>query len=853
MSSAAPATPLFLRACARQAVERPPVWIMRQAGRYLPEYRAIRERHGFLEMCRTPELAALVSAQPIERFGFDAAIIFSDILIPPIAMGARIDFNPGPVIEERIEGAAAIERLSVDDAERALAFVPAAIRILDERLRGETPIIGFAGGPFTVAAYLIDGGGGAFERTKALLCREPALAHALLDKLARVTASYLAAQREAGARALMLFDSHASVLSPEDYETFAAAYAERIFAAVGAGAPRIYFAPGAALRFPRMAKLGVEVLGADYRVSLGEARRLAGSAVALQGNLDPSVLLGPRQLVEERTRAMLRENAGAPGYIANLGHGILKDTPTENVEAFVACIREEGGRRESEGASSSRSPILALSKTHPPTPGSGETRSQDPRDARRDAEAAAPASGSRARVTADVLARYDRPGPRYTSYPTAVEFHSGFTPERYLAKLDEAAAHPGEPLSLYLHIPFCEERCTFCGCNVIITQKAGVADRYLDGLIDEIRLVASRLGDRRRVMQYHWGGGTPTYLTSSQIERLHAAVASEFEIAPAAEVAIEIDPRVTTREQLDLLRRLGWNRVSLGVQDFTPAVQEAVNRNQTLEETREIFHACRDLGFESINVDLIYGLPLQTESSFARSVDEVTALGADRVACYSFAMVPWLKSNQRGIEEDQLPDRDTKFALFGIALERFLAAGYRQIGMDHFAKATDELSRAVDERRLRRNFMGYTVLPASDMIGLGVSAIGEVRGAFAQNTKKLSDYYAMISAGRPPIERGYELTGDDWLRRRVIHEIMCNFAVETVEIEREFGIRFHEFFARELEELREGPASSGFLEILPERLFVTEMGRLFVRNIAMAFDRHLREKRGERPVFSRTV
>jgi oxygen-independent coproporphyrinogen-3 oxidase len=463
------------------------------------------------------------------------------------------------------------------------------------------------------------------------------------------------------------------------------------------------------------------------------------------------------------------------------------------------------------------------------------------------------ARGTRARVTAEVLARYDRPGPRYTSYPTAVEFHAGFTPERYAAKLDEAAAHASEPLSLYLHIPFCEERCTFCGCNVIITQKAGVADRYLDGLIGEIRLIASHLGDRRGVMQYHWGGGTPTYLTPSQIERLHAAVASEFTIEPGAEVAIEVDPRVTTREQLELLARLGWNRVSLGVQDFTPAVQEAVNRNQTLEETREIFHACRDLGFESINVDLIYGLPLQTEASFARSVDEVIALGADRIACYSFAMVPWIKSNQRGIEEDQLPDRDTKFALFGIALERFLAAGYWQIGMDHFAKATDELSRAVDERRLRRNFMGYTVLPASDMIGLGVSAIGEVRGAFAQNTKKLSEYYAMIEAGRPPIERGYELAGDDWLRRRVIHEIMCNFAVEIAEIEREFAIRFDEFFARELEELREGPAASGFLEIRPERLVVTEIGRLFVRNIAMAFDRHLREKRGEKPVFSRTV
>jgi len=456
-------------------------------------------------------------------------------------------------------------------------------------------------------------------------------------------------------------------------------------------------------------------------------------------------------------------------------------------------------------------------------------------------------------VTAELLARYDRPGPRYTSYPTAVEFHTGFTPERYLEKLDEAARSPGEPLSIYIHIPFCEERCTFCGCNVIITQKAGVADRYLDSLIEEVRLVASRLGPRRRVMQYHWGGGTPTYLSPAQIERLHAAVVSEFTIDPKAEVAIEVDPRVTSREQVDLLKRLGWNRLSMGVQDFTPGVQEAVNRNQTLDETRDLFVYSRGLGFESINVDLIYGLPLQTEESFARSVDAVIALEPDRVACYSFALVPWIKSNQRSIDESFLPGRETKFALFGIALERFLAAGYHQIGMDHFARAEDEMARAVSQRRLKRNFMGYTVLPAADMIGLGVSAIGEVCGAFAQNTKKLSEYYAALAAGKPPVERGYELHGDDALRRAVISEIMCNFAVETREIDAAFGIRFQEYFATEIRELREGPVASGFLEVDDERLLVTELGRLFVRNIAMPFDRHLRENRDEKQVFSRTV
>ncbi len=462
-------------------------------------------------------------------------------------------------------------------------------------------------------------------------------------------------------------------------------------------------------------------------------------------------------------------------------------------------------------------------------------------------------TGARARVTADLLARYDRPGPRYTSYPTAVEFHAGFDAARYEEKLREAAARPAEPLSLYIHIPFCEERCSFCACNVIITPRHEVAARYLDALEKEIRLVAERLAPRRRVVQYHWGGGTPTYLDPGEIERLHRAVIGSFEIAPDAEAAIEVDPRVTTREQIDLLRRLGWNRLSMGVQDFTPEVQREIHRDQTFEETRDLYEYCRSVGFPSINVDLVYGLPLQTEESFARSLDLVIGLRPDRVACYSFAMVPWIKGNQRRILEETLPPRETKFALFGLAHDRFLSAGYRQIGMDHFALETDELSRAVDERRLRRNFMGYTVMPASDLVGLGVSAIGEVRGAFAQNTKKLSEYYAAVEAERLPIERGYEVAGDDLLRRRVIHDIMCNFHVDVRDVEREFGVAFAETFAAELAELRAGPVESGFLDVHPDRLAVTTLGRLFVRNIAMVFDRHLREKASARPVFSRTV
>jgi uroporphyrinogen decarboxylase len=290
-------------------------------------------------------LAALVSAQPIERFGFDAAIVFSDILVPAIAMGAEIAFDPGPVVARPIDSAAAVAALRAVDAEEALGFVADAVRLLVERLGARTPVIGFAGAPFTVAAYLVEGAGSrGFERTKSLLFREPETFRALLEKIAAVTASHLAAQRRAGASALMLFDTHAAILSPADYEAFAAPYAERVLGALGAEAPRIYFAPGAPALLPRIARLGAEVVGVDFRIGLGDARRAAGDGVAVQGNLDPAVLLAPRPTVVERTHAMLEENAGRPGHIANLGHGILPSTPIENVEAFVAAVRDGGAR-----------------------------------------------------------------------------------------------------------------------------------------------------------------------------------------------------------------------------------------------------------------------------------------------------------------------------------------------------------------------------------------------------------------------------------------------------------------------------------------------------------------------------
>ncbi len=389
---------------------------------------------------------------------------------------------------------------------------------------------------------------------------------------------------------------------------------------------------------------------------------------------------------------------------------------------------------------------------------------------------------------------------------------------------------------------------------VIITRKREVAVRYLEYLEREIAMLADRLGSRRRIVQHHWGGGTPTYLEPAQMERLHETVARYFEFDADAEKAIEIDPRVTTREQLDLLRRLGFNRLSMGVQDFTPEVQEAIHRHQTERLTRELYDYARSIGFDSINVDLIYGLPQQKLDTFRRTLDTVVGMRPDRIAVYSYAHVPWLRPHQKQIDAATLPDAGLKFDLFGAAIETFLAGGYTAIGMDHFALPGDELAAAAAARRLHRNFMGYTTRPAPDMFGTGVSAIGDVRGAFAQNMKKLPAYYAAIDAGRFPVERGYALSQDDLLRRHVITELMCNFHLDRGAVEQRFGVDFDRYFEAELAELSEGPGpvADGFLSIGRDGLDVTARGRLFVRNICMTFDKYLPSHAG-RPVFSRTI
>ncbi len=458
------------------------------------------------------------------------------------------------------------------------------------------------------------------------------------------------------------------------------------------------------------------------------------------------------------------------------------------------------------------------------------------------------------RVTPEQVAHYDRPGPRYTSYPTAVEFNDGFTAGAYAERLALADARGDEPLSVYTHIPFCAERCLFCACHVIASPLGTkVTEPYLAHLFREIELVAAALPHRRKVAQYHWGGGTPTYLSVAEIHALLDHFERFFTFEPGAEIAIEVDPRVTTAEQLRALRERGFNRLSLGVQDLDAEVQAAIGRVQPVPVTTATVEEARRLGFRGINIDLIYGLPHQTLASFAATLDSVIALEPDRLAIYSFAFVPWLKGHQKKLEADILPGRDTKIGLILQARERLLAAGYRAIGMDHFAKPDDELSAALDSGRLRRNFMGYMVQDAPDMIGLGVSAIGLVQGAYVQNHKKLSSYYAELEAGRLPVERGYAMSADDRLRADVIQALMCGFAVDRTDIERRHRVDFATYFAPELERVGE-LAAEGLAEVGPGGIRVTPLGELFVRNLAMCFDRYLAAtQQSSRPRFSRTI
>jgi len=403
-----------------------------------------------------------------------------------------------------------------------------------------------------------------------------------------------------------------------------------------------------------------------------------------------------------------------------------------------------------------------------------------------------------------------------------------------------------------MHIPFCESLCLFCACNVSIQKDKNVAVPYLDALEREISHVSKRVSKTRQVIQFHWGGGTPTYLSPAQMQDLFGYTREHFSFAPDAEIGVEIDPRVTTHEHLETLRRLGFNRLSMGIQDFEPRVQQTIHRVQPYEMTRDSIVAARQLGFESLNVDLIYGLPYQTADSFRAAIDQVLTLSPDRVAMFSYAHVPWLKK-QQGSFAAHLPEGMEKFRIFRAGLESFLADGYLYIGMDHFARPNDELAVAQRNRTLHRNFQGYTTKAGADLYGMGVSAISSIGDAYAQNRREVPAYQDAVAARGIATMRGYRLSPDDRIRRAVIGRLLCHTVIIKPEIEREFAIDFDNYFASELDRLKE-TSEEGLVTLSPDEIRVTPLGRIFIRNVAMTFDRYLREQQmDKRPLFSKTL
>jgi oxygen-independent coproporphyrinogen-3 oxidase len=450
-----------------------------------------------------------------------------------------------------------------------------------------------------------------------------------------------------------------------------------------------------------------------------------------------------------------------------------------------------------------------------------------------------------------LIRSHDVSGPRYTSYPTADRFVEAFGDtqlEQWLAKRNIGGI--GHPLSVYVHLPFCESICYYCGCNKVVTRDHGRSAKYIRYLERELALLAPALG-AASIAQLHWGGGTPTFLSRDEMRTLMDALDARFARSADFECAIEVDPRHAPAGTMEFLAGLGFNRVSLGVQDFDADVQKAVHRVQPAQMTRRVTEEARSNGFRSVNFDLIYGLPKQTLDTFDRTLDQVIELDPDRIALYSYAHLPTVFKPQRRILPADLPSPETKLQILTLAIGRLTRAGYVYIGMDHFAKAHDDLALAQRRGHLQRNFQGYSAMPESDLIGLGASAIGRIGPTYYQNQKRLDDYYAPIEAGRLPVARGIELSADDLVRRAVIQALACHFTVSIESIELAYLVDFRSYFACELADLRR-LMEEGLVDVSADWITVTPRGRLLVRAICMVFDRYLREAQA-RASYSRVI
>jgi oxygen-independent coproporphyrinogen III oxidase len=456
-------------------------------------------------------------------------------------------------------------------------------------------------------------------------------------------------------------------------------------------------------------------------------------------------------------------------------------------------------------------------------------------------------------VDIELLKKYDRPGPRYTSYPPAPAFSKDFGPDDYKdAIIENNRENPTNVLSLYFHIPFCDTLCYFCGCNMLVTHNRATIRKYLEYLKREVEMVCEFLSSGRKVTQLHWGGGTPSYLNPDEIKELGDFINERFEFVDDPEVGVEIDPRGLTYEHMKAFREVGFNRISMGVQDFDPRVQKAVNRIQPEEITRQAIDWARELGFKSINLDLIYGLPFQTVESFEKTLDKVIELSPERLAVFNFAYVPWLKPHQRVIKKEDLPTPDVKLKILKMTIEKLTEAGYVYIGMDHFAKPDDELAIAQREKTLYRNFQGYSTRAGADLYAFGMSAISQFQNIYAQNYKELKDYYSRIDEGKFPTAVGYRMSQDDIIRKHVIMRLMCDMELTKSEVEEKFNIKFDDYFADSIQKLNEF-VEDGLVELSGDKIKVSLMGRLVIRNIAMCFDAYIDKMMKEKPIFSRTV
>jgi oxygen-independent coproporphyrinogen III oxidase len=451
-----------------------------------------------------------------------------------------------------------------------------------------------------------------------------------------------------------------------------------------------------------------------------------------------------------------------------------------------------------------------------------------------------------------LISKYDQSGPRYTSYPTAVQFHDGFDEEEYKRVASESNAS-GSPLSLYFHIPFCDTICFYCACNKVATKDRSMAADYLARVYEELRMQSALFDPARVVTQLHWGGGTPTFISHAEMRELVEQTKKYFTLLDddSGEYSIEIDPREAKGDTVKLLRELGFNRMSLGVQDFDEKVQKAVNRIQSKRETLFVLQAARDEGFRSTSIDLIYGLPFQTVEGFAKTLDEIIEVDPDRLSVFNYAHLPERFKPQRRINEDELPQPQEKLDILQMSIEKLSNAGYVYVGMDHFAKPDDELVKAQEEGTLYRNFQGYSTHADCDLIGLGVTSIGMVGPSYAQNMRSLDEYYERIDKGRLAIFKGVRLNRDDLLRRDIITSLICHFSLSMPDFERKWQIKFYDYFAAELAQLA-GMQDDGLLDVTDTTIRVLPRGRLLIRNICMQFDAYLatKESRGS---FSKVI